>query len=161
MDVAASLLGRTIRFQEGVAADFPNCTLARQVIWTGQSTVTATKLGTFAGFEDPAVDRLCASASELFETPNNLALLAEYTDDLKNLDDTAALGIFSDAHGALSALAKRQQLVYKPSGAGGGDIGIVFSKDPETLISFAQDARSAGFFPLDLEESVNGLEVRA
>ena len=83
--------------------------------------------------------------------------LTEYVARLKAMDDTAGLGIFSDAHKRLHALANRSQVVYKPCGAGGGDIGIAVSDDSVNLDKLIALAIRDSFLTLDLEIAAHGV----
>ena len=50
-------------------------------------------------------------------------------------------------------------VVYKPCGAGGGDVGVVFGEDPEALRTFKDRAAGHGFTPITLEIASNGIEI--
>ena len=85
--------------------------------------------------------------------------LRAYTAALRALDDVAHLGIFSAAHRLLSGLAEDHGVVYKPCGAGGGDLGMAFAIDTRALESFERAARAAGFKRLPLELDEHGITV--
>ena len=109
------------------------------------------------------LERLSAACTDLFANAD-LDRLAHYVACLKILDSTANLGIYTEPHQALDRLAIEQQLVYKPCGAGGGDIGIVFAghknvaEAREALDIYAQTARDLAFHPLSLEKAAHGLK---
>ena len=46
---------------------------------------------------------------------------------MKQLDDDFGIGIYTEEHNTISKLAESLGLLYKPSGAGGGDLGFVMS----------------------------------
>ena len=73
------------------------------------------------------------------------------------LDQAAILNIFTQEHARLGKLAAASGVLYKPCGAGGGDIGIAFADDPEGLANFRQQAAADGFLPLDLEMATHGV----
>jgi D-serine dehydratase len=50
-------------------------------------------------------------------------------------------------------------LVYKPCGAGGGDIGIAFGFEPEALNRFCQQVTTLKFINLDMEMALNGVKA--
>jgi phosphomevalonate kinase len=52
-------------------------------------------------------------------------------------------------------------VVYKPCGAGGGDIGIAVDTDADGLDAFTALAIDAGFVPLDLQMDNSGVTVEA
>ncbi len=161
LDVAAACHGGVIRFESGQSApaEWPE-TLSYQYFWVGQAASTSAHLVRFgdwrASADTATLDALCQASERLFSYPD-LEHLAEYVARLKIMDDAAGLGIFSAGHDRLRALANRAQVVYKPCGAGGGDIGIAVSDDPthlETLITLAsQDS----FVTLDLEIAAHGV----
>ncbi len=49
--------------------------------------------------------------------------------------------------------------MYKPCGAGGGDLGMAFAIDPDALDSFERAAVAAGFNRLPLELDEHGITV--
>jgi phosphomevalonate kinase len=85
--------------------------------------------------------------------------LRAYAVALRALDDTARLGIYSDAHRQLSDLGNDTGVVYKPCGAGGGDLGMAFANDAATIESFERAARAAGFRRLPVELDEHGITV--
>jgi phosphomevalonate kinase len=162
IDVAASFSGGVIRFEAGTptSARWPN-DLHYQFVWTGVSAKTTSHLATFAQWRGTAdtgpLDTLVARCHTLFESCD-LENLARYVGALKNLDKAATLGIYTEPHLVLDKLAIERQLVYKPCGAGGGDIGIAFGEDPRDLDAFAETAARLAFHPLSLEIAAYGLK---
>ena len=75
------------------------------------------------------------------------------------LDQAAGLGIYSEAHAHLSELASAAHLVYKPCGAGGGDLGVVFAHSPDALSAFENQVERAGFTIMKLELAIHGVQV--
>ena len=161
LDVAAACHGGLIRFQNGdsAPADWPE-NLSYQYFWVGQAAKTSAHLARFGDWRATAdtrtLDALCQASEALFQTPD-LAHLDEYAARLKAMDEAAGLGIFSAAHDRLRALANRAQVVYKPCGAGGGDIGIAVSDDPTHLEQLIALATQDSFLTLDLEIAAHGV----
>jgi phosphomevalonate kinase len=85
--------------------------------------------------------------------------LRAYAAALRSLDDVAHLGIFSAAHQLLGELAEDHGVVYKPCGAGGGDLGMAFAIETRALESFERAAHAAGFRRLPLELDEHGITV--
>ncbi len=85
--------------------------------------------------------------------------LRAYAAVLRALDDTARLGIYGNAHRRLSELGSEAGVVYKPCGAGGGDLGMAFANDTTAIESFARAARAAGFKRLPVELDEHGITV--
>ena len=57
---------------------------------------------------------------------------------MKQLDREFDIGIYTKEHKNISCLAKKFGLLYKPSGAGGGDLGFVLSDDMYKIQKFNQ-----------------------
>ena len=84
----------------------------------------------------------------------------EFADLLDELDSMSGIGIWSDSHRRLAALAEECDVVYKPSGAGGGDFGIGIAIDPEALAEFGRQAELAGFGGVRVPQwSAQGLKI--
>jgi phosphomevalonate kinase len=168
IDVAAAFHGGVLKFVDGSPspAVWPE-NLHFQFIWTGVSAKTTSHLRTFSDWRETGdsqvLDRLSAACTELFSNAD-LDRLSQYVELLKILDTTANLGIYTQPHQVLDRLAIEQQLVYKPCGAGGGDIGIVFADHKndadarDALETYAKTARDLAFHPLSLEIAAHGLK---
>jgi phosphomevalonate kinase len=55
---------------------------------------------------------------------------------MKQLDKEFNVGIYTEDHNNIASLAKKFNLLYKPSGAGGGDLGFVLSDDMYKMQKF-------------------------
>ncbi len=49
--------------------------------------------------------------------------------------------------------------VYKPSGAGGGDIGLVLTDTPEKLVAIEKTISDAGYHVLDVKWGAEGVSL--
>jgi len=170
IDVAAAWHGGTLRFRRADAGAAPEVTpwplpsgLTVRSVWTGSAARTGAHLGRLQCWLNRGggreLDELTASADGLFHAADPLAALSAYTDRLDALDRAAELGIFSPPHRHLQRLAIAAGVVYKPCGAGGGDIGAAFAADAAAIEQFIDLARQAGYLPLALETASHGLEV--
>ncbi len=65
-----------------------------------------------------------------------LARLPDYVETLRKFDEDYTLGIFDAGHDTLVAEAQAAGLIYKPCGAGGGDVGILLGMSDERLDEF-------------------------
>lgn len=163
LDIAASWHGEVIRFQQDTAEawQWPE-QLHWQIVWTRTSAATAGSLGDFNNWYQQTahaeLDDLADRARALFEQPD-LANLSAYTQQLQVLDNTAELNIFTPEHRRLATIAAAHGLIYKPCGAGGGDIGLACGLDPHALQAFATAAGAEQFVPLDLEIARHGVEA--
>jgi len=164
IDVAASFHGGLLHFQEGRASrtGWP-ANLDFRFVWTGVSASTPDRLSSFSAWRARSDGKLLAqlgdACSGLFERMD-MERLGEYVSRLRALDREARLGIYTEPHQRLHKLAISNQVVYKPCGAGGGDIGVAFADNEhnETLEAFAEAARKLSFHPLSLEIAPHGIE---
>jgi len=170
LDVATSCEGGLVRFEGAVPprverVAFPR--VSHMAIWTGASADTREHLVQFdawrAGTIPDALKTLIAAAGRVADAVSDgeafMRQLRAYAAALQSLDDIAHLGIFGTAHHLLTRLAEEYGVVYKPCGAGGGDLGMAFSIDTGALESFERAARTAGFGRLPLELDEHGITV--
>ena len=162
IDIAASFFGGCLRFQEGNAEPCPDPLTHRRFVWVGESAQTGRKLDLFNDYlgrgDRTALRALSDHSENLFNDPSAEALDA-YAGALKALDNAAGLGVYSPAHLAAERLATASGLVYKPCGAGGGDVGVAVADSPEPLPRFAASAEAHGFTILKLETAPHGVKV--
>ncbi len=179
VDLAASLMGGLVEYRlqdDGSVAtaaplDLPEG-LFMAVVWTGRGADTGDFLGRLSlrmdregGSPeiDDALDRLGQAASAGVvalrnrDVPSFLAMIDIFGEGLGALGRAAGLEIMSPEHVELHRLARRCGVSYKPSGAGGGDIGIGFSSDPAALDRFADTVSRSGFEVLDVSLDPAGL----
>ena len=64
-------------------------------------------------------------------------LLKVYDVQIKKIDKIGGIGIYTQVHADIQNIASKHNVFYKPSGAGGGDIGIAFSSSLEALSDFS------------------------
>ncbi len=160
IDLAAAWHGGLFRFEPATAAvtalNWPATTTLR-MIDTGVAQSTGQMLARLATWRRdaesaPAVTAALVGSARAAaaEWAAGAAVTATtgYAAALQSFDAATGLGIYSHEHRLLDDLAHRAGVAYKPSGAGGGDIGIALSDDPERLEAFDQTVRAAGFAPL-------------
>ena len=142
-------------------------------VWTGRTASTAAMLQHLNKYAvtQPAqhaelISSLSARSAAVLHACTDeadvtalLTSLIAFTEELRAFDDATGLGIWSAEHIALAQLADKAGLVYKPSGAGGGDFGLAFATDREMLATFQDSAERAGFGCPALELGVDGLEL--
>jgi phosphomevalonate kinase len=146
VDVACSVSGGLIEYRvEGCSVrrlDWP-AALFYGLVWTGTVASTRDKLAKLdAGLSRPSRVRL-ASASEAMaeawvggDATDVLMEYHDYCECLFRFSVDHDLGIFDAGHDELWRAAAAANLVYKPCGAGGGDIGIVLSTSEAALAAF-------------------------
>jgi len=144
VDIAASVHGGLIeyRMKGRMAAPlrWPEG-LVYRLLWTGVPASTANKLRHFQEQgHRRSRDALVASARTMATAWRSAAdLLAQYPGYIDTLRDFSAdydLGIFDAGHDKLVTEAHAAGLVYKPCGAGGGDVGILLGANDEQLSEF-------------------------
>lgn len=164
LDIASVWHGGLIHFQAGSAAPATlPADLHWQVIFSGKSAGTKDHIASFDAWRQKAnttpLDHLVKASIDLCAGSPRLADLARYCEALKAFDESANVNIFTHEHTRLGTLAAASGVLYKPCGAGGGDIGIGFSDDPGALAVFRQRAAEDGFLPLDLEMASHGVAL--
>ena len=170
VDVATSLHGGIIEFSSGHvrrSLTWPDG-LRRAFFWSGRSVSTAEKLRLFGARDASTADS--ASAAELADAARRVARLwaqgtsqqivtvfGEYTHVLQQFDAEHDLGIFGAGHRVLTEIADGTALVYKPCGAGGGDIGVMLAIDDDVASEFTERATAAGFAQIGLGPDADGV----
>lgn len=175
MDVAASCSGGVLDYRLNVAAPpaalkWPDG-LFYKFIWSGKCTSTVEKLEKYcsaknsmsaeaskatlvAAAESVAAKWLAGSAHQIVTS------FAEYSDALLSFSDDYDLGIFAGGHHEMADLASDCGIVYKPCGAGGGDIGVALSMDEPSIRKFCEQAEQHGARLLDVQVEQQGLVVQ-
>jgi phosphomevalonate kinase len=148
VDIACSLSGGLIEYRmertSVTALDWPE-ELSYRVVWTGVVASTRDKLNKLkTGASLPSRDQLAGAAermADIWKSGDADRIVAEYhhyNDHLRQFSVDHGLGIFDAGHEELWRAASESRLVYKPCGAGGGDVGIVFGTDDAVLDSFIE-----------------------
>lgn len=167
IDIATAIHGGVIEYQIGQPATvlrWPG-DLAYQLLWSAEPAATAEKLHRLA--ERPALpsgDRLAGLSHEVTgawkkgDITGLLSTLQDYVSALEKFSVDQGLGIFEAGHQELADKAKSNPtIVYKPCGAGGGDIGIVLGESVQDVDLFTVQAVKAGFIALDTALDVDGV----
>lgn len=155
VDVATSVAGGLIEYvmdgRETHRLTWPN-ELAYSLIWTGAPASTTQKLDRLARSKPrPSRAALVYSARRLarsWREGRAKKILSEYHDYISVLREFSIdhdLGVFDAGHEELAVAARAAGLVYKPCGAGGGDVGIVLADSAaavEAFLDSALDGRS-------------------
>lgn len=159
IDIATAVTGGLLRFRMGEAPEalrWPDG-LRFSLLWSGVSATTRERLRGLAGADASAALRPLIAGSEhlaaAWAAADAAALLAAYRDyvaALLRFDVDRGLGIFDAGHDRLVSRASEAGLVYKPCGAGGGDVGIVLGTDAGAVAAFRATAEQHGFMPLDI-----------
>jgi phosphomevalonate kinase len=171
-DVASSSYGGLV----GYVRDTPPISLVWpeeleiMAVVTGTGSSTTNLVGKVADYaaRDPAryhadIARLAALAHQaqdaLCSADDFLRLASDYFDQLVELDAHAGAGIVSEHHQRLHSLAAGLDGVFKTSGAGGGDVGLVFARRGASAARLAAAFAGAGAKPVPLSFGANGVTV--
>jgi phosphomevalonate kinase len=177
VDIAASVVGGVLRYQlvegrpEVRGLQLPPGVEFRAV-WTGASASTrhfvdgvrawktkapeafATAITEMSALAAQAVDACDAGSASAF-----LAAVRGYHEAMDSLGVQAGLPIVSDPHRTIAGLAASEGVAYKPSGAGGGDVGLLFAASEPALVEAGRLAERAGYRLLDLGVHPAGVTV--
>lgn len=140
--------------------------LAHAFVWSGVATSTSDKLAQLSMLEQrPSRAALLKSAKRIAKawrdgsTHAILDQYRDYTQVLREFSIDHELGIFDAGHAELADAAAAAGLVYKPCGAGGGDVGIVLAHDGAILESFVRTAIPPSFRVLNMQIDPRGVQV--
>jgi mevalonate kinase len=75
------------------------------------------------------------------------------------LGDAAGVEIVTRPHAEFAAVARRHGGAAKPSGAGGGDLGVAFTVGTAATRALRDEARAAGLTLLSLGAPAPGLRL--
>lgn len=168
VDIATSMEGGIIKYfrkenKVPVSLEFP-CDLKFRIFWSGTPVSTPEQLKKIKRFSKKSFLDLKTTAVRFASNWNQnnqlfLKYLDEYTDALMEFSKEYDLNIFGHKHNILVGLAKKKNnLVYKPCGAG-GDIGICIASSVELLDDFEKSANHSGFVSLNLQLDKVGLTL--
>jgi len=75
--------------------------------------------------------------------------LTKYNDLLVEMDNKFSIGVF-DHHHDLINLTKDHGVFYKPSGSGGGDLGLLISPDKIRLDKICKELALKGLYLFEI-----------
>ena len=180
VDVATSLVGGLVAYRMNDGGNGPTAQplawpsgLYQRFIWSGRSASTPkflsilrawrldheaeyrTRMDALGAIATAAVATLAAGDAAGF-----LSGAASYANDLRALGLASGVSIYSDEHVAIAATAALHEgVVYKPCGAGGGDVGVLFATDPERLAAAVARLAEQGFASVPLAVDTTGLRI--
>ena len=172
VDVATSLHGGVILYRragsEARQLGWP-AGLHYRFLWSGRAAVTAEKLAKLGdrlgnGAKSDSMNLLneqaeiVSAAWSLGDSGQILESYPAYIAALQQFGVDHDLGIFDAGHEELAQLASDKGIVYKPCGAGGGDIGIVLAASEQAINEFCEGARQQDFRNLDIALESAGVQ---
>ena len=164
VDVAASCNGGVTAYRMSGPSEllaWPGG-LEYAILWSGVPADTKPRLERFAASTLPDRTRaLGAAAQAVLDSwtaqKQVFGALRDYAAGLHRFSADSGLGIFDGGHESLFEMARDYGVVYKPCGAGGGDIGIALAEDRAGLRRFVGQAAATGFIELDLATDDSGV----
>lgn len=152
IDVAAAVHGGLIEYEMASrnvrTLPWPDGLLMR-VLWTGVPASTGLKLRKLAAQtvrpSRSGLRRAAAQMADAWRSGDTNRILSEYLAYIRVLQQFSVdhdLGIFDAGHEELTDAAMVNNLVYKPAGAGGGDIGVLFGRDEAEFDAFVAEYAS-------------------
>lgn len=179
IDIAASVFGGALKYQ---IVDKEFNTLPRYekltipgdlyilFVWTGESASTmqfVRKVNEFKSNQSNAyykiIERMQHSSNTGIEAIQQknidqfMQSVSQYFEAMNDLGKQSKVPIVSKTHRKIYELVCTQGSVYKPSGAGGGDIGIAFCNSLTKKASIAEKLMNSGFQIINLQLSEKGV----
>ncbi|NOY22246.1 MAG: hypothetical protein GXO70_01885 [Acidobacteria bacterium] len=183
VDVAASVYGGVFQYQLNRGHGRPGIAtrpfhlppdLLTVAVWTGKSASTPQLVGMVNRFRDAEpgeYDGIMENMKELSrsgieairnsDTSLFLDAVSKYFNAMDELGKAADAPIISGPHRKIGAICENAGVCYKPSGAGGGDLGILFSASPNRMRNAVESLQSAGFPAFDLQIGTHGIQIQS
>lgn len=174
IDLATSQHGGLICFQQQQPVKELNLpgNFYWQAVWTGESAETYKFLQAFNAWIEKHPDSwkarkkqaasLIAEAITAVGKGNGLNLTAcirAYGEWMRELGGAIKQPIYTPAYEKIRTMALNTDCAWKPSGAGGGDIGLICAASRHNLHEINRTITDAGYKILDLEIDPDGLKV--
>ncbi len=144
VDIATSVHGGLLEYRTGaaeiIALQWP-AGLQFRLVWSGIAVDTRAKLAHLDSTAESEsrtdlVPAAIAMAKAWSSAERVLGEYPAYIENLRRFSVDHGLGIFDAGHDELCIEAADAGLVYKPCGAGGGDVGILLGRSGEQLDDF-------------------------
>jgi phosphomevalonate kinase len=176
VDVGAAFTGGVVVYTAGSSPAADRATLPAGLHWccvfTGRSTSTPRMLAQFRKWQQGRPAAYRARMTELTGLAHDgvravrggdlaatLQAIGAYADGLDALGRDAAIDIMSAEHREIRNAAQRCGVIYKPSGAGGGDIGVGFAGDSNHIEGLRRALSPRGYRMIDVAVDARGLTV--
>ena len=173
VDLATSVFGGTISYRMG---DTPRSLQVDAghlaAIWTGTPASTASFLqivgearssrpAAYRGWIRKMADVSDRGLAALLS--RDLSVFGEcldaYGELMGSFGDFCGMPVVSVDHAAIGKLVREAGGCYKPSGAGGGDVGLVWARKAEPLQRIVRRVREYGYLPVSLSFNAEGLRI--
>lgn len=181
IDISASVFGGVLKYQL-TDKEFSKVPLHEKltipddlhilIIWTGESASTKQFIRNIETFKRKEFNnfknimnrmyKISALGIEALKQKNTLRYLEavkEYYNEMKNLGNKSSTPIVSKNHQEISDLVTTSGGVYKPSGAGGGDLGVAFSNSLKTQEVISKNLENTNFKIINLDIAEKGIQI--
>ncbi|MDZ7805594.1 MAG: hypothetical protein U5K71_00590 [Gracilimonas sp.] len=141
-------------------------------IWAGYAVSTRNfvrKVHTYKNEQPKAYDKLLGTMNMLSyegvkafsgnDTEGFLNIISDFLECERQLGKNSDTEIVSDVHEEIHSIVKAQGGTYKPSGAGGGDIGIAFCSSPDCMNRIRNTIEDSMFDLMNLEVQNKGVQI--
>ena len=182
IDIAASVYGGMFRYKKSPKDASALVRVERlsmppdlhiRCIWTGKSASTRKLVQTVYQFKQASpsdyqdlisrLTQLSADGCSAFSRNDIqafLTIIRQYHQQLLILGQKSQAPIISREHHQLSEIIHRAGGSYKPSGAGGGDLGLAFSHRASVMQKITEEVSSAGFQIVNLKTDAPGVQIK-
>jgi phosphomevalonate kinase len=183
VDIAASATGGIISYTMPENANKLNGNIQRigrpdnlymECIWAGYAVSTRNfvrNVHTYKNEHPKDYDKLLGTMGMLSkegvkafagnDTDAFLNIISDFFECERELGLRSGTEIVSDVHEEINSIVKAQGGTYKPSGAGGGDIGIAFCNDPDCIEKIRLAIKDSMFDLMNLEVQPRGVQISA
>ncbi len=169
IDIACSVRGGLIEYRMAdsrvTVLEWPDG-LEYALLWSGVPVSTGSQLSRLEeATPKPSSEALVAESERMAEAWRSgdaadvVRRYQDYCEVLARFSADHELGIYASGHLEVAAAAQDSGLVYKPCGAGGGDVGIVLGTDADAVNTFAADSIRLGFQHLDISVGATGAKM--
>lgn len=179
IDIAASVFGGALKYQN-IDKEFTDLPIYEKLtipgdlhilfVWTGESASTTQfvrkvnefKLKQLASFNG-IITRMRFTSIAGIEAIREVNIdrfmnaVRQYYIAMDELGDKSGIPIVTEAHQKINELVAAEGCAYKPSGAGGGDIGIAICHSPAEKSRISKKLMDNGFQLIHLQLTENGV----
>jgi phosphomevalonate kinase len=141
-------------------------------VWSGQSASTIEMVGRVSDFKNQDPDRYNSVVSRMTDSSEKavcswserridafLSQIDHYNDLMAELGVLSRTPIVSTEHERIGRIIRKYRGVYKPSGAGGGDLGLAFWAARDAAPDLLTKLISEGIKPIELRFGAKGTSV--
>ncbi|MBN2364604.1 MAG: hypothetical protein EH225_00510 [Calditrichaeota bacterium] len=180
IDIAASCYGGILRFRnvpDREAVEIQKMTMPEDLfiipVWSGTSASTPLMVEKVRKFREEQshhyytiMEKMGKISTIACKSLNNksgrkfLHQLQFYFEAMEDLGNKSGAGIISEEHRIIARLATGAGAVYKPSGAGGGDLGFAATDSQSIAEIVSEKFLRSGFQLINLKESPHGVSIQ-